>query len=131
MSEEHTPMTKGEAQYLRVEHPDFYYISACGHDDYSVVVFERKLYFQPSPTQIAEYRRNKAVVEQHGGRMILSEHQIAGETPLFTAKDCAAMRAAVETSLSGWQVRGSWNGEKRRAYSVSIERRAALAEEGS
>lgn len=118
-----TQMTAAEAELITINHPDFRYVGERSTTGYPYVVFERSLYIKPTERQIKEYRRNKQIVESHGGYMRLSEYEIGGPTPRFTAADCLAMRAAVERDLPDWKVVTTWNGEGTLSYSIAIERR--------
>lgn len=121
-----TAMTEDEADSIRIDHPDFRFVGERATNGHPYVVFERPLYNQPTSEQIADYRKRQETVELLGGRMNQREHEIAGETPVFTAAECEVMRTLVEASLPEWEAFDSWNGENSRSFSVGIRRRAGL-----
>lgn len=129
-SKEQQHMTEAEADSIRIAHPEFRYVGERAMNGYPYAVFERPLYNQPTPDQIADYRKRQETVEKLGGRMTIQEYEIAGQTPVYTAEDCAALIALVEASLLEWEVFETWNGAGCRTISIAIRRRA-LAEKES
>ena len=85
-----------------------------------MVVFSRAQYKEPTEEQWTAYYADKEIVEQHGGRMIASEHAFAGENPTFTEAACAEMVAAVLKDLPDYELSSTWNGEGSYSFSVSI-----------
>jgi hypothetical protein len=116
-------MSEAEADSIRIDHPNFRFVGERAVNGYPYVVFERPLYNDPTPEQIADYRKRQETVESLGGRMTISEYEIAGQTLVFTAAECETMCAAVEASLPEWEVIETWNGRGCRTLSVGIRRR--------
>lgn len=111
---------------VRLSHPDFRFIGARAVNGLPYVVFERHTYYEPTDEQRQDYRRRAEIVKANGGRMILAEYEIAGETPKYTAEDCLAMRRAIEEEMPEFEVADQWNGIGGRSYSVSIRPKRAI-----
>jgi len=107
----------------RAEHPDFHWCAENGASPI-VFVFDRLRYKKPSPEQLAEYERQRAIVEALGGRMLLQDYQIAGRNEPFTEADCAEMIAAAERANPDLELDKHWNGAGDFSFTVGMRRRA-------
>lgn len=104
---------------LTCSHPDFKYAVTDGACPV-VMIFSRQMYKTPTEEQLNEYRRNKKIVEDHGGVMKLSENEFPGLNSAFTSSDVKEM---IEISLrENPQCRfiDSWNGEGCYTFSIGL-----------
>lgn len=121
------PVTEAEAESMSVNHPEFRYVSHWSALGFPVVVFDRRIFFEPTAAQCEDYRRRRAIVEANGGYMRQQEYELGGETPLYTEDDCAMMKKAVEAALPEWEIKDTWNGTGCRTYSIAIQRTSAVS----
>jgi hypothetical protein len=103
----------------KCDSPDFSYCCVDGASPF-VFIFNRCKYVEPTPEMIAEYHLNAKIVEAHGGRMILDEHQIAGCTPYFTEEDVKARIQSVLDANPDLELDKHWNGK---GLTLSVGRR--------
>jgi len=103
------------------DHPDFEYCTE-GASPF-VFVFGRSAYLTPTEEQVAEYWKNRKIVEAHGGRMIREEYAIAGDRPRFTGEDVHAAVESVLRSNPDLELDQHWNGEGCLSLSVGCRKR--------
>lgn len=104
------------------DHSDFAYCTQ-GASPYTFV-FQRSVWIIPTSEQLRVYRSNALIVNAHGGRMILQEHEIAGMTPTFTEDDVRAATDAVLKANPDLELDQSWNGVGSRSLSVGCKKRS-------
>jgi hypothetical protein len=98
-------------------HPEFaqYFAGgACPH----VFVFERRRFRPLEADALAEYQKNREIVEAHGGHMDVREWEAGGQNPKFTAEEVALMVEAVAEENPDLVFNSTWNGEG--CYTLSV-----------
>lgn len=92
----------------KCSHPEFRYC-AIGARPF-VFVFDRPRFKTPTPKQIAEYQANEKIVKAHGGVMLRSEYELAGENPTLTAQDVHEAVKQVLLDNPDLELVDTWNG---------------------
>lgn len=83
-----------------------------------VFVFERQRWIKPSPEQVADYYRRKAIVEANGGMMQKADFDFLGVNPTFTQAEEQDMLMAVLRDNPDLELDKSWNGKG--CYTCSV-----------
>lgn len=90
-----------------------------------VFVFERKRWKTPTKEEVQEYREREKTVISLGGRMRLSEWEIAGENPVLSEYDVAEILDAVKRDFPTSTIVNHWNGARCYCMSVGVDLSAA------
>lgn len=110
---------------VKVVHPEFQRVSYpfdCDLKEFDhIVIFERSEWIKPTPEQVAKYREDEEIVDDHGGVMRLAHWQVGGKNKPFTSAEVDAMIEAVKDQNPDHCVVKSWNGVGGYTLSVAIK----------